>query len=179
MCSQNFVDIILIACEFFKFILKLFQFWVRSVEFLEHFINLLFPQPVEFLEALQELDDIVLCSLDGTCQKKDNLYNFLILGNPVIEWLSKLFWLVLLVPILNILSRLQNMTSSSVDSVLDLLKRWLESASISLEMYIDLEEWLEDLLRHVPSSTNSLFHLIKRIFSGVEKSLIHGPVIVL
>jgi len=117
--------------------------------------------------------------LDGTCQKKDNLYNFLILSDPVIEWLSKLFWLVLLVPILNILSRLQNMTSSSIDSVLDLLKRWLESASISLEMYIDLEEWLEDLLRHVSSSTNSLFHLIKRIFSGMEKSLIHGPVIVL
>jgi len=160
MGGQDLVDLILEAGKLFKFLLELFQLWVRIVEFLKHLVNLFLPEPVKFLEALQELDDIVLCSLDGTCQEQDDLNDFLVLGDPVIERLSKFLWLVLLVPILNILGRLQNMTSSSVDGMLDLLERWLECASISLKMNIDLEEWLQDLLWHVSSSTNSLLHLI-------------------
>ena len=71
------------------------------------------------------------------------------------------------------------MGSSSVNSALNLLKSWLKSASVSLKMDIDLKEWLQDLLWHVSSTADSLFHLIEGIFGGMEKSLIHGPVVVL
>ena len=71
------------------------------------------------------------------------------------------------------------MGSSSIDSALDLLESWLKSAGVSFKVNIDLEEWLQDLLWHVSSSANSLFHLVKGVFGGVEKSLIHGPVVVL
>jgi hypothetical protein len=121
--------------------------------------------------------------LDRTGQKKNNLDNFFVLGNPVIEWLSKLLWLIFLIPVLNILGRFQNVRSSSVNGRLDFSKSWFKSAvgltSLdSLKMDINLEEWLQDLLWHVSSTTNSFFHLIKRIFSGMKKSLIHGPVVI-
>ena len=71
------------------------------------------------------------------------------------------------------------MGSSSVDSALDFLESWLKSTGVSFKVNIDLEEWLQDLLWHVSSSANSLFHLVKGVFGGVEKSLIHGPIVVL
>jgi hypothetical protein len=63
--------------------------------------------------------------------------------------------------------------SSSVDGALNLLKSWLEGACISFKMDVNLEERLQNLFWHVSSSANSLFHLIKRVLGGVEKSLIH------
>jgi len=152
--------------------------WVGCIELLEHLVDLSLPEPVKLLEALQELDNIILGALDGTSQKKDNLDNFFILGNPIIEWLSKLFWLVLLVPVLDILCGFENVTGSSVNGMLNLLKSWLECASVTLKMHIDLEEWLQDLFGHVSSSANSLLHLVERVFGGMKKSLIHGPVVV-
>jgi hypothetical protein len=61
---------------------------------------------------------------------------------------------------------------------LNLLKARLQGARISLKMDIDLEEWLKNLLGHVSSSANSLLHLVKRVFGGMKKSLIHRPVVV-
>jgi len=69
-------------------------------------------------------------------------------------------------------------TSSSVNSALDLVKSWLKSAGVTLKVDIDLEEWLQDLLWHVSSTADSLFHLVEGILGGVEKSLIHGPVVI-
>jgi hypothetical protein len=71
------------------------------------------------------------------------------------------------------------MGSSSVNGALHLLKTWSKSAGVNVKMNIDLEEGLQDLLWHVSSSTDSLFHLIKRVLGGMKKSLIHGPVVVL
>jgi hypothetical protein len=70
------------------------------------------------------------------------------------------------------------MTGSSVDCMLNLLKSWIECASITLKMHIDLKEWLQDLLWHVSSAANSLLHLVEGVFGGVKKGLIHGPVVV-
>jgi len=128
---------------------------------------------------LQELVDVVLGALNGTSQKKDDLYDFLVLGDPVIEGLSVFFWLVVLVPVLHSLRGFQDVTGSSVDGVLDFIKRWLEDAGVSVKVHIDLEEWLQVLLWRVSSSANSLFHLVERVFGGVEQSLIHRPVVVL
>jgi len=128
---------------------------------------------------LQELVDIVFGALNGTSQKKDDLNDFLVLGNPVIEWLSVFLWLVVLVPVLNSLGRFQDVTSSSVDGVLDLIERWLKDAGVSVKVDIYLKEWLQVLLWRVSSSANSLFHLVERVFGCVEQSLIHRPVVVL
>jgi hypothetical protein len=111
--------------------------------------------------------------LDRTGKKEDNLYDFFILGDPVVEWFSQFFWLILLVPVLDILGGLEYMTGSSVDCTLNLLKSWLEGAGINLKMNINLKEWLEDLLWHVSSTANSLLHLVEGVFGGVKKCLIH------
>ena len=71
------------------------------------------------------------------------------------------------------------MGSSSINSALDLLKSWLQSASVTLKVDIHLEEWLQDLLWHVSSTANSLLHLVERVLGSVQKSLIHGPIVVL
>ena len=152
--------------------------WALGVELFEVLIDSSLPKPVELLKALKELDDVVLGALDGTSKKQDDLNDLLILGDPVIEWLSLVLWLILLVPVLDILGGLEYVTSSSVDSTLDFLKGWLQSAGISLKMNINLKEWLKDLFWHVSSSTDSLLHLIKRILGGVKKSLIHGPIVI-
>jgi hypothetical protein len=65
------------------------------------------------------------------------------------------------------LGRLENVGSSSVDSTLYLFQRWLQGARVNVKMNINLEEWLKDLLGHVSSSTNSLFHLVERVLGGV------------
>jgi len=166
--------------EFFFEILKL---WFSGIEFFEFLLLVLLPKPVKSIETNEESSNTVLCSLDRTSQKKNNLDNFFVLGNPVIEWLSKLLWLIFLIPVLNVLGRFQNVGSGSVNGRLNISKVWLEcavsfSSNSSIKMNINLEEWLQDLLWHVSSSANSFFHLIERIFGGVEKSLIHGPIVV-
>jgi hypothetical protein len=41
--------------------------------------------------------------LNRTSKEQDDLDNFLVFGNPVIEWFSVLLRLVLLVPVLDVL----------------------------------------------------------------------------
>jgi hypothetical protein len=50
--------------EIEEFLLEVLKLWVGTVEFGEFLINLLFPKPVELLEALKELVDVVFGSLD-------------------------------------------------------------------------------------------------------------------
>lgn len=59
------------------------------------------------------------------------------------------------------------MGSSTVDGALDLLKSWLKVADVTLKVHIDLEEGLEDLLRGISATANSLLHLIQRVLGGV------------
>jgi len=101
--SKNRINLFLIIGEGDELGLKLLELWVLAVEILKLLVDLILPEPVEVLESLEELVDVVLCSLDGTCQEKNNLNDFLILGDPVIEWLSLVLWLILLVPVLNVL----------------------------------------------------------------------------
>ena len=71
------------------------------------------------------------------------------------------------------------MTGCPVDRALDLLERGLEGAGVALEVHIDFEEGLENLLRGVPPSTDPLFHLVEGVLGGMQKGLIHGPVVIL
>jgi hypothetical protein len=50
--------------EIKQFLLEVFKLWVGRVEFGKFLINLLLPEPVELLEALKELVDVVFGSLD-------------------------------------------------------------------------------------------------------------------
>jgi hypothetical protein len=50
--------------EIEEFLLEVLKLWVGTVEFGEFLINLLLPKPVELLEALKELVDVVFGSLD-------------------------------------------------------------------------------------------------------------------
>lgn len=178
MVALDELDFLLEAREFSKLLLEVLKLRVGGVELFEGIIYLSLPEPVVLLETLKEFDNVVLGSLNRTGKKKDDLNDFLILSDPVIEWLSVLLWLILLVPVLDVLGRLKDVTGSSVNSALDLVKSWLKSASVTLKVDIDLEEWLQDLLWHVSSTADSLFHLVEGILGGMEKSLIHGPVVV-
>jgi hypothetical protein len=70
------------------------------------------------------------------------------------------------------------MGSSSVNSSLNFIKGRLESASRLVKFDIYLEEGFQDELGHVSSTADSLFHLIEGVFGSMEKSLIHGPVVI-
>jgi hypothetical protein len=161
MVALDELDFLLEAREFSKLLLEVLKLRVGGVELFEGIIYLSLPEPVVLLETLKEFDNVVLGSLNRTGKKKDDLNDFLILSDPVIEWLSVLLWLILLVPVLDVLGRLKDVTGSSVNSALDLVKSWLKSASVTLKVDIDLEEWLQDLLWHVSSTADSLFHLVE------------------
>jgi hypothetical protein len=103
MSIVNFQDLILILNELRKLGLEVFKLWLLAVEVLESFIDLLGPQPAVVLKTLQELVDIVLGSLNGTGQEKNNLDDFLVLSDPIIEWLTLILRNVLLVPVLHML----------------------------------------------------------------------------
>jgi hypothetical protein len=103
METWNELDFSLETGEFSELLLEVLKLWVRGVELLKGLIDLSLPEPVVLLEALKEFDNVVLGSLDRTGKKKDDLNDFLILSDPVVEWLSVLLWLILLVPVLDIL----------------------------------------------------------------------------
>jgi hypothetical protein len=103
METWNELDFSLETGEFSELLLEVLKLWVRGVELLKGLIDLSLPEPVVLLEALEELDNVVLGSLDRTGKEKDDLNDFLILSDPVVEWLSVLLWLILLVPVLDIL----------------------------------------------------------------------------
>jgi hypothetical protein len=173
------VDLILEENELLQLVLKVFKLRALAVEPLKTLINLLLPEPVVLLEGAKENLDVVLSALNGTGQEKDHLDDLLVLGNPVVEWLPLVLGDVLLVPVLDTLGGLKNVGSSTVDGALDLLKGWLKVADVTLKVHIDLEEGLEDLLRGISATANSLLHLIQRVLGCVEECLIHGPVVVL
>jgi hypothetical protein len=132
MMDHNEVDFILTLNELKELLLEIFKLRLFLVELSKFFVDLVFPEPVELLEALKELVNIVLSSLNGTGKKKDDLNNFLILGNPIVEWFSLVLRLILLVPVLNVLGGFKNVGSSSVNSTLDFFKGWLQDASVSI-----------------------------------------------
>jgi hypothetical protein len=132
MMDHNEVDFILTLNELKELLLEIFKLRLFLVELSKFFVDLVFPEPVELLEALKELVNIVLSSLNGTGKKKDDLNNFLILGNPIVEWFSLVLRLILLVPILYVLGGFKNVGSSSVNSTLDFFKGWLQDASVSI-----------------------------------------------
>ena len=65
------------------------------------------------------------------------------------------------------------MRGSTIDGALYLLKGRFKIANVSLKMNIDLKEWLEDLLRGISATTDSLLHLIQRVLGSVKEGLIH------
>jgi len=94
------------AIKFFQLLFEVFKLGIVFVEMLKCFEGTLSPQPREFLETGKELVDFVLGALDRTGKKQNNLNNFLVFGNPIVEGFTFIFGLVLLVPILDLLCAL-------------------------------------------------------------------------
>jgi hypothetical protein len=175
----NLEDVLLELGELKELVLKVLKSRIVGVELSQHVIDSVLPEPVILGEVIKESHDSSSGSLNRTSQKKDDLNDFLISGNPGIERISFGLGLVLLAPVLDVLGGLQNMGSSSVNGSLNLIKSRLKSALLVIKLNIDLEEGLQDKLGHVPSTADSLLHLVKRVLGSVEESLIHGPVVVL
>jgi hypothetical protein len=55
------------------------------------------------LERGEEFVDLILGTLDGTGKEQNDLDDFLILGNPVVEGFTLIFGLIFLIPVLNLL----------------------------------------------------------------------------
>lgn len=102
MIMIDFVDLIFKEHKFLKFLFKIFQLWVLGIEFLQAIINFVSPEPVVLIEGVEELLDVVLGALDGTSEQEDDLNDFLVLSDPVIEWFSLVFREILLVPVLHV-----------------------------------------------------------------------------
>ena len=112
------IDVIDLSREGIKLLelgLIVFQLGLALVELFEVSVNLTVPQPGELLEALLELDDLVTGSLDGTGKEKDNLDNFLVAGNPGVEWFPLILGQVFLVPVLHFLGTLEHRRRSLVN----------------------------------------------------------------
>lgn len=156
------------AVEVLELFFEVLELRVVLVEELESLVSTPGPKPRVGCKALEELVDLVLGALDGTSQEQDDLNDLLVLGNPVVEGLTLLLRLVLLVPVLHFLGALEHMGSSTVNSGLHLLKRWLEHRLATLKVHVHFEEGLQDLLGGVPTATDTFLHLIKRVLGSVE-----------
>ena len=120
----------------------------------------------------------ILCALNWSCKKQDNFHYLFIFCNLIIKWFWFVFRDIFLIPVLDILCVFGNITDSPVDSALNILQRRFEdSLFISLEYIyhelLELHFWLTS------STTNSYFYGIQWVFCGMEKCLIHWPVIVI
>jgi hypothetical protein len=100
---EDFADVLFEASELDELLLEVLKLRVGRVELLELLIDLVLPEPAELVEALKELVDVVLGTLNGTSQKKDDLDDLLVLGNPVVEGLPFVLGQVLLIPVLDVL----------------------------------------------------------------------------
>jgi hypothetical protein len=103
MDAFNEVNFLLVASVVDELLLEVFELRICLVESSEIIIDLPLPEPVVLFKVTKELVDVVLGALEGTSKKQDDLDNFLIFGNPIIEWLPLVLWLILLVPVLDIL----------------------------------------------------------------------------
>jgi hypothetical protein len=139
------------------------------------------PQEGVLVEASLEADNLVAGALDRARQQENNLDNFLVTGNPGIEWLSFLFCEVFLVPVLDLLGALEHCRGCLVNGSLDVGQAGLQGGDITVEENLHFEEGLEAaiLLGAGAAAANALLHLVEGEFGGVEEGLVHRPVIVL
>jgi hypothetical protein len=167
-----------VSIELLKLFLEVFELGITLVEDLEGVLGLASPQPCVLSEGVEEFADVVLGALNGTSQQKNNLDDFLVFSNPIVEGLTLIFGLVLLVPVLNLLGGFQNVGSGTVNGGLNLLKGWLEGGLSCIEVHVDFEEGLEDLLGCITATANTFLHLVQRVLGSVKKCLIHAPVVI-
>ena len=113
--SLNFLNTSLKLLERLQFLLVVFKGRLIPLELLEGILGLVRPEPAIVGKALQEFAHRVLGALNRTSQKKDNLNNFLVFSNPVVEWLSFVFRLVLLEPKLHFFGGFEHVRSSTVN----------------------------------------------------------------
>lgn len=122
MKAWNSKNLVFEISEFIEFLFEIFKLRICCVELFEFLLLVSLPEPVESAESYKESSNTILGSLNRTNKEKNDLDDFFVLSDPIIEWLSELLRLILLVPVLNILGGLENMACSSVDSTLHLLK---------------------------------------------------------
>lgn len=103
MSVLNSVYCLHVTIELFELFFVVFKLGFFLVKDLEGFKRALVPKPSELLETSKENFNLVFGSLDRTSQEKDDLDDFFVLGNPVIEWVSLIFWDISLVPVMDLL----------------------------------------------------------------------------
>ena len=116
MFVENLSDFIFEVLELMQFCVKVFKFWVLAVEKFEFRIDFLAPKPIILFEALEEYLDLIFGALDGTSKQQNNLNDFLVFCNPVIEGFTFVLRDVFLVPVLHMFSTLKNVRCCSVNS---------------------------------------------------------------
>jgi hypothetical protein len=122
----NQPDSIRLAVEIIQFTLIVLELRVLEFKFLKRFLGLFLPKPLINRKVVKELSNLVFGALNRTSKKQNNFNNFLILGNPIVEGFSLVLRNLLLVPVLHLLGRFQNMRRSSVNRSLHLLERGFE-----------------------------------------------------
>ena len=179
MSGVNLLDLLVLVVEVPKLILEVFELGLSLSERLQVILRLLYPEPRVGSESFEELGHAVPGTLNRTSQEEDDLDDLLVLSDPVVEGL--LFFLrdVLLEPKLDLLGRLEDVRGSPVDGRLNFTESRFQDRGAAVKTHINLEEGLQHLLGKIASSADSLLHLVQGVLRGVEKSLIHGPGVVL
>jgi hypothetical protein len=126
MAFFNQPDSIGLAVEIIQFTLIVLELRVLEFKFLKRFLGLFLPKPLINRKVVKELSNLVFGALNRTSEKQNNFNNFLVLGNPIVEGFSLVLRNLLLVPVLHLLGRFQNMRRSSVNRSLHLLERGFE-----------------------------------------------------
>lgn len=126
MAFFNQPDSIGLAVEIIQFTLIVLELRVLEFKFLKRFLGLFLPKPLINRKVVKELSNLVFGALNRTSKKQNNFNNFLVLGNPIVEGFSLVLRNLLLVPVLHLLGRFQNMRRSSVNRSLHLLERGFE-----------------------------------------------------
>jgi hypothetical protein len=134
---------------------------VSRIEFADAIVDALLEEPLIAGELIQELLDGVLRASDRTSQKKNDLDNLFVFGDPSIERVAFILRPVLLAPVLHILSRFEDMSGCTVDGHLDFNHGRLQYGPGLLEPDLHLEEWLEHLLRSVAATADPLLHQVQ------------------
>jgi hypothetical protein len=143
-------------------------------ELLDMLLNAVLPEPVVLPELRHKLQDFVLGALDGTREKENNLDDFPILCDHLIQGLFLISISILLIPVIQLFGAPQNCRGCLINGLLDLLKRRIEPHLTTRQLHIDLKERIQLLLLPL-TPTHPILHGIERILGGIQQRLIQIP----
>lgn len=140
----DLIDFFFEVSELLQLIFVVLESGVLLGELSDGVLDVAQPEPFELLESGQEFVDLVLGSLDGTSQQKNDFHDFLVLGNHFVETSLLVVVGFGLLPIEEFLGASKYCSCGLIDGSLDFFLRRVQLDFHQVQLEVNFEERFGD-----------------------------------